>query len=145
MIWHIGTESHSGMPFLISFPFVGEDSGGEKALTFESASPTRFVRAAMLEVIHQDFVTTARAKGLRECRTILGHVLRNALLPVVTVMAWEVPGIFTGITPDAWRRISRGGVPFSLLLDYRCYSSMSLPPSSSADSRPSYAAPADRL
>jgi peptide/nickel transport system permease protein len=63
---------------------------------FESATLTRFVRAAMLDVIHQDFVTTARAKGLSERRTILGHVLRNALIPVVTVVALQVPGIFTG-------------------------------------------------
>jgi len=72
---------------------------------FESASLTRFVRAAMLEVIHQDFVTTARAKGLPERRTILGHVLRNALLPVVTVMALQIPGIFTGavITEQIFR------------------------------------------
>jgi len=72
---------------------------------FESASLTRFVRAAMLEVIHQDFVTTARAKGLPEWRTILGHVLRNALLPVVTIMALQVPGIFTGavITEQIFR------------------------------------------
>jgi peptide/nickel transport system permease protein len=72
---------------------------------FESASLTRFVRAAMLDVIHQDFVTTARAKGLSEQRTILGHALRNALLPVVTVMALQVPGIFTGqvITEQIFR------------------------------------------
>jgi peptide/nickel transport system permease protein len=63
---------------------------------FESATLTRFVRASMLDVIHQDFVTTARAKGLSERRTILGHVLRNALIPVVTVVALQMPGIFTG-------------------------------------------------
>jgi peptide/nickel transport system permease protein len=72
---------------------------------FESAALTRFVRAAMLDVIHQDFVITARAKGLSERRTILGHVLRNALIPVVTVVALQVPGIFTGavITEQIFR------------------------------------------
>jgi peptide/nickel transport system permease protein len=72
---------------------------------FESATLTRFVRASMLDVIHQDFVTTARAKGLSERRTILGHVLRNALIPVVTVVALQVPGIFTGavITEQIFR------------------------------------------
>lgn len=72
---------------------------------FESAALTRFVRAAMLDVIHQDFVVTARAKGLSERRTILGHVLRNALIPVVTVVALQVPGIFTGavITEQIFR------------------------------------------
>lgn len=72
---------------------------------FESAALTRFVRAAMLDVMPQDFVTTARAKGLPEWRTILSHVLRNALVPVVTVVALQVPGIFTGavITEQIFR------------------------------------------
>jgi peptide/nickel transport system permease protein len=72
---------------------------------FEAASLTRFVRAAMLDVIYQDFVTTARAKGLTERRTILGHVLRNALIPVITIVALQLPGIFTGavITEQIFR------------------------------------------
>jgi peptide/nickel transport system permease protein len=72
---------------------------------FESASLTRFVRASMLDVIHQDFVTTARAKGLTERRTILWHVLRNALIPVITIVALQLPGIFTGavITEQIFR------------------------------------------
>ena len=63
---------------------------------FESAALTRYVRATMLDVMPLDFVTTARAKGLPERRIILAHVLRNALLPLVTVVALHVPGIFTG-------------------------------------------------
>jgi peptide/nickel transport system permease protein len=72
---------------------------------FEAASLTRFVRASMLDVIHQDFVTTARAKGLTERHTILRHVLRNALIPVVTIVALQLPGIFTGavITEQIFR------------------------------------------
>jgi peptide/nickel transport system permease protein len=72
---------------------------------FEAASLTRFVRASMLDVIHQDFVTTARAKGLTERRTILWHVLRNALIPVITIVALQLPGIFTGavITEQIFR------------------------------------------
>jgi peptide/nickel transport system permease protein len=72
---------------------------------FEAASLTRFVRASMLDVIHQDFVTTARAKGLSERRTILWHVLRNALIPVITIVALQLPGIFTGavITEQIFR------------------------------------------
>jgi peptide/nickel transport system permease protein len=72
---------------------------------FEAASLTRFVRASMLDVIHQDFVTTARAKGLAERYTILVHVLRNALIPVVTIVALQLPGIFTGavITEQIFR------------------------------------------
>ena len=72
---------------------------------FEAASLMRFVRASMLDVIHQDFVTTARAKGLTERRTILWHVLRNALIPVITIVALQLPGIFTGavITEQIFR------------------------------------------
>lgn len=72
---------------------------------FEAASLTRFIRSSMLDVIHQDYVTTARAKGLTERRTILGHVLRNALIPVITIVALQLPGIFTGavITEQIFR------------------------------------------
>ena len=72
---------------------------------FQGAFLTRFVRASMLEVIHQDFVTTARAKGLRERGIVLKHALRNALIPVVTVIAYQIPGIFTGalITEQIFR------------------------------------------
>ncbi len=72
---------------------------------FQAAFVTRFVRASMLEVIHQDFVTTARAKGVRERWVVVKHALRNAMLPVVTVMANQIPGIFTGalITEQIFR------------------------------------------
>jgi len=72
---------------------------------FEAAALTRFVRASMLEVIPQDFVTTARAKGLPERGIILKHALRNALIPVVTVVALQIPTIFTGavITEQIFR------------------------------------------
>jgi peptide/nickel transport system permease protein len=72
---------------------------------FEAASLTRFVRAAMLDVIHQDFVTTARAKGLTERRIVLRHALRNALIPVITIVALQLPGVFTGavITEQIFR------------------------------------------
>jgi peptide/nickel transport system permease protein len=70
-----------------------------------SASLTRFVRASMLEVINQDFVRTARAKGLREQTVILFHAVRNALIPVVTIVALQVPEIFGGaiITEQIFR------------------------------------------
>ena len=72
---------------------------------FQAASLTRFVRASMLEVINQDYVTTARAKGVSEWRTVLKHALRNALIPVVTVIALQIPTIFTGavITEQIFR------------------------------------------
>lgn len=57
---------------------------------------TRLTRASMLEVIRQDYVRTARAKGLREQVVIVRHVLKNALIPVVTVLGPATAGIITG-------------------------------------------------
>ena len=70
-----------------------------------SASLTRFVRASVLEVISQDYVRTARAKGLRERSVIIGHALRNALIPVITIIAIQIPEIFGGaiITEQIFR------------------------------------------
>jgi peptide/nickel transport system permease protein len=56
----------------------------------------RHVRSSVLEVIRQDFVRTARAKGLAEPRVIKRHVLRNAMLPVVTILSLTVPALFGG-------------------------------------------------
>jgi peptide/nickel transport system permease protein len=63
---------------------------------FQAAQLTRYVRASMLDVIHMDYVTTARAKGLSSVKVTLRHAFRNALIPVVTIIALEVPAIFTG-------------------------------------------------
>ena len=63
---------------------------------FSSASLTRFVRASMLEVINQDYVRTARAKGLRERVVIVGHAMRNGMIPVVTIIALQIPEVFGG-------------------------------------------------
>jgi peptide/nickel transport system permease protein len=57
---------------------------------------TRFLRSSMLEVIHEDYVRTARAKGLRERTVILCHAFRNAAIPLVTLMALDLPFIFSG-------------------------------------------------
>jgi peptide/nickel transport system permease protein len=57
---------------------------------------TRFMRASLLEVINQDFVRTARAKGLSERIVIYKHALRNALIPIVTLVGLSVPGILNG-------------------------------------------------
>jgi peptide/nickel transport system permease protein len=61
-----------------------------------AASLTRFVRASMLETISQDYVRTARAKGIREQTVIIAHAMRNALIPVVTIIALQIPEIFGG-------------------------------------------------
>jgi peptide/nickel transport system permease protein len=63
---------------------------------FQCATLTRFVRAAVLDVIQLDYVNTARAKGLSERRTVAKHVVRNALIPVVTVVALQLPTVFAG-------------------------------------------------
>lgn len=55
-----------------------------------------FARNGMLDVLHQDFITTARAKGLSENRVIYGHALRNALLPLVTIFGLSIPGLIGG-------------------------------------------------
>ncbi|MGI8405034.1 MAG: ABC transporter permease [Thermomicrobiales bacterium] len=56
----------------------------------------RFMRSSMLEVIHQDYITTARAKGLDGHNILYGHALRNALIPMVTVIGLQLPRILGG-------------------------------------------------
>lgn len=62
----------------------------------QAGSLTRYFRASMLDVIRMDYIRTARAKGLREKTVILKHALRNALLPIVTLLGFELPGLFSG-------------------------------------------------
>ena len=57
---------------------------------------SRFLRSSMLEVIHADYVRTARAKGLKESLVISRHAFRNASIPLVTLMALDLPFLFTG-------------------------------------------------
>ena len=72
---------------------------------FGSAQLTRFVRASMLETINQDYVRTARAKGLREQMVIFRHIMRNAMIPVVTIIALQLPAVLGGavITEQIFR------------------------------------------
>lgn len=72
---------------------------------FNASQLSRFMRASMLDNMHQDYTRTARSKGLRERAVVLGHVLRNSLIPVVTLIALGIPGIFTGaiITEQIFR------------------------------------------
>ena len=57
---------------------------------------SRFLRSSMLDVIHQDYIRTARAKGLPEKMVLYKHALRNALVPLVTLLALDLPYIFGG-------------------------------------------------
>ena len=72
---------------------------------FQGATLTRFMRSAVLDVIRLDYVNTARAKGLSEKTTVVKHVVRNALIPVVTLLALQVPTVFGGaiITEQIFR------------------------------------------
>jgi len=85
---------------------------------FQGASWTRFVRSAVLDVIRLDYVTTARAKGLTERSVIVKHALRNALIPVVTLVALEMPGIFGGaiVTEQIFRVPGIGSLLVSAIL-----------------------------
>jgi peptide/nickel transport system permease protein len=57
---------------------------------------SRFIRASMLEVMRQDYIRTARAKGLSQQVVIMKHALRNALIPFVTIVVFTLPGLFSG-------------------------------------------------
>jgi len=63
---------------------------------FTAATMTRYVRAEMIEHLPQDYVRTARSKGLSEREVVRRHVLRNSLIPVVTLLALGIPNIFSG-------------------------------------------------
>jgi peptide/nickel transport system permease protein len=63
---------------------------------FSAGRYTRFMRSSMLDVLHQDYLDTARAKGLRERVVILLHALKNAAIPVITILALDLPLIFSG-------------------------------------------------
>jgi peptide/nickel transport system permease protein len=59
---------------------------------------SRYMRSSMLEVLRQDYVRTARAKGLFERVVIVKHALRNSLIPLITIVVFQIPGIFGGAT-----------------------------------------------
>jgi peptide/nickel transport system permease protein len=85
---------------------------------FQGATWTRFVRSAVLDVIRLDYVTTARAKGLPESGVVLKHIVRNALIPVVTLIALQMPTVFGGaiITEQIFRVPGIGSLLISAIL-----------------------------
>ncbi len=85
---------------------------------FQGASWTRYVRSAVLDVIRLDYVTTARAKGLAERVVVVKHVLRNALIPVVTLVALTMPAVFGGaiVTEQIFRVPGIGSLLISAIL-----------------------------
>ena len=60
------------------------------------AGVSRYMRQSMLNIIHQDYIRTARAKGLNERVVIYRHALRNALLPIITILGLSIPGLISG-------------------------------------------------
>ncbi len=91
---------------------------------------TRMVRASMLEVMGQDFVRTARSKGLRQRAVIMQHALRNALLPATTVMGLQIGFLLGGalLVEDvfAWPGIGRYATLATLNLDYNAIMAVTL-------------------
>lgn len=85
---------------------------------FQGASWTRYVRSAVLDVVRLDYVTTARSKGLTERIVIVKHVVRNALIPVVTLVALQMPAIFGGaiVTEQIFRVPGIGSLLISAIL-----------------------------
>jgi peptide/nickel transport system permease protein len=86
---------------------------------FQGASWTRYVRSAVLDVIRLDHVTTARAKGLAERVVVLKHVVRNALIPVVTLVALQIPAVFGGaiVTEQIFRIPGIGSLLIASILN----------------------------
>jgi len=83
---------------------------------------SRYTRSSMLEIIRQDYITTARAKGLSERSVIYKHALRNALLPIVTILGLSLPGLIGGSviveTIFAWPGMGRLAYQAVLARDY---------------------------
>ncbi|HEX4836563.1 MAG TPA: ABC transporter permease [bacterium] len=86
------------------------------------ASFTRYTRSSMLEVIRQDFIRTARAKGLPQRVVVRRHALRNALIPLVTILGLAVPGLLAGAplteTVFSWPGVGKLLVDSTLGADY---------------------------
>lgn len=88
----------------------------------QAGSLVRYVRTSMLEVINQDYIRTARAKGLKEKVVIYKHALRNGLIPVITYIGMSLPGLFAGAliteTIFVWPGIGKIGYEAILNRDY---------------------------
>jgi len=86
------------------------------------AGLSRYTKSAMLEVLHQDYIRTARAKGLSESTVIFKHALRNALIPVVTIIGLTIPDLIGGSfifeTIFAWPGMGRLGYEAIMSRDY---------------------------
>jgi peptide/nickel transport system permease protein len=84
----------------------------------QAGTLVRFMRSSVLDVIRLDYVTTARSKGLGERKVIVKHVVRNALIPVVTLVALQMPAVFGGaiVTEQIFRIPGIGSLLISAIL-----------------------------
>jgi len=106
-----------GGMFTIGAPFSIEDRLSHLVLPafvlvfFSLGTHIRYTRAGMLDVLHQDYIRTAYAKGLRERAVLMKHALKNSVLPLVTIIGLEIPGLFAGAviteTIFAWPGMGR--------------------------------------
>ena len=123
VFWKVLPPSGYGQPNQLIMPAITLAAG-------LCASITRFTRSSMLEVIRQDYMTTARAKGVYEKKVILHHGLRNALLPVVTMLGLQVGHLLGGSVVVesifAWPGIGRMMVSAILTYDYPLVQACSL-------------------
>jgi peptide/nickel transport system permease protein len=89
----------------LRLPASADGHADDGAGLYNAAQISRYMRASMLDNLQQDYVRTARAKGMGEGVVVLRHVLRNSLIPVVTVIALNVPAVFGGalITEQVFR------------------------------------------
>src|SRR5690606_18205456 len=99
-------------------------------MTIPLAVIARITRSAMLEVLNQDFIRTARAKGLREVTVIRLHALRNALLPVVTIIGLQLGTLLSGAvlteTIFSWPGIGKWLFDSIIARDYAIVQSVTL-------------------
>jgi peptide/nickel transport system permease protein len=108
LIFSVTLEQH-GLPWLPSSGAFSAYQGGDffdrvlhlilpaTVLSFFYTSVwSRFIRSSMLEVLSQDYIRTARAKGMSERRVVYLHGLRNALIPLITLIGLELPGLVSG-------------------------------------------------
>jgi peptide/nickel transport system permease protein len=108
LIFSVTLEQH-GLPWLPSSGAYSAVNGGDvfdrlehlilpaTVLSFFYISTwSRFIRSSMLEVLSQDYIRTARAKGMSERRVVYLHGLRNALIPLITLIGLELPGLVSG-------------------------------------------------
>jgi peptide/nickel transport system permease protein len=135
IIFHVTLKGADGKPLLpgsgvatLGAPFSLTDRIAHLILPVSmlalvtAAGYMRYMRSSMLEVINQDYIRTARAKGLTQRLAIFRHAVRNALIPLVTLLALEIPALFGGAlfteTIFAWPGIGRLYYTSALKADY---------------------------